>query len=339
MNSVVKNRTFDPALRQGAHNAIHVCLRLQAHETIAILTDNETIEIAAALLAEVEQTGARCHFFVWEDYLPRPAQQMPAAFLEALEQADVSVFCAQAQTGELRARIQMSGVINRRAIRHGHMVNINKQIMLEGMRADFLAIDELSGRLIEKARRAQTITVTSAAGTHLVADFVPELKWLKTSGIISPEKWGNLPGVEIFTSPHNVNGTFVTDGVVGDYLCQKYGNLSATPLVIEIENSRIKHLSCANGALLDEFNGYTHTDENSDRVGEFAIGTNVAVKEVIGHILQDEKIPGIHIAFGHPYAEHTGANWRSTTHIDCVMTGANIWLDQEQVMTQGKFTF
>ena len=42
---------------------------------------------------------------------------------------------------------------------------------------------------------------------------------MKTSGIISPEKWGNLPGGEIFTTPGEVNGTFVVDGVVGDYLC------------------------------------------------------------------------------------------------------------------------
>ena len=36
---------------------------------------------------------------------------------------------------------------------------------------------------------------------------------------------------------------------------------------------------------------------------------------VIGNILQDEKFPGIHIAFGNPYDEHTGAPWRSGTRI------------------------
>ena len=33
--------------------------------------------------------------------------------------------------------MQMTDVVNRRKIRHAHMVNINRQIMLEGMRADF----------------------------------------------------------------------------------------------------------------------------------------------------------------------------------------------------------
>ena len=35
-------------------------------------------------------------------------------------------------------------------------------------------------------------------------------------------------------------------------------------------------------------------------------------------MLQDEKIPGVHIAFGHPYTEHTGADWSAKTHVDMV---------------------
>ena len=91
--------------------------------------------------------------------------------------------------------------------------------------------------------------------------------------------------------------------------------------------------------MLDEFTAYTMTDENSNRGGEFAIGTNTAIKSIIGHILQDEKIPGIHIAFGHPYAEHTGQNWKSSTHIDCVSRDFDIWIDEEKIMENGKFIF
>ena len=135
----------------------------------------------------------------------------------------------------------------------------------------------------------------------------------------------------------NSNGVFVVDGVVGDYLCQKYGDLQATPLIIEVKDNRIRKMSCDDKQLLEEFSAYTSTDENSNRVGEFAVGTNTACTHVIGNILQDEKIPGIHIAFGHPYAEHTGANWVSKTHIDCVGRDFDIWFDDEKVMEGGKF--
>src|SRR6266850_1695351 len=186
-------------------------------------------------------------------------------------------------------------------------------------------------------RAARRIKCRTPAGTDFEGEFSPALKWLKTSGIITPDKWGNLPGGEIFTSPMNSNGVFVVDGVVGDYLCQKYGDIQETPLTIEVKNNRIRHLQCENKELLEEFRAYTSTDENSNRVGEFAVGTNTACTHVIGNILQDEKIPGVHIAFGHPYAEHTGAKWVSKTHIDCVGRDFDIWFDEEKVMEAGKF--
>ncbi len=76
-----------------------------------------------------------------------------------------------------------------------------------------------------------------------------------------------------------------------------------------MKKNRITEVFSENKALEQEFWSYTHTDENSDRVGEFAIGTNIELTNVIGQILQDEKFPGIHIAFGNPYGEHTGAKW------------------------------
>jgi len=231
----------------------------------------------------------------------------------------------------------MTDVVNRHRIRHAHMVNINRQIMREGMRADFLKVDQLSERLVERARQAARITCKTPHGTEFEAEFSPKLRWLKTSGIITRDKWGNLPGGEIFTAPMNTNGVFVVDGVVGDYLCERFGDLQSTPLIIEVENNRIRSLRSENRDLRDEFRVYTTTDENSDRVGEFAIGTNIACTHIIGHILQDEKIPGVHIAFGHPYAEHTGANWTSKTHIDCVGRDFDIWFDGEQVMRAGHF--
>ena len=328
---------IDPELMPGASNAVRVCLQLKPNERITIITDEATREIAAALEAEIKVVGAAQAVFILENYAARPMTGMPQVVLDDLEQSQVSIFCAQSQPGELPSRMQMSDVVNKRHIRHGHMVNITRQIMMEGMRADFKAVDALSQRLIERARHAERITCRTAGGTDFEAEFSPKLKWLKTSGIITPEKWGNLPGGEIFTAPANTNGTFVVDGVVGDYLCSKYGDLRDAPLTIDVKNNRIVDLRCKKKDLLEEFRAYTSTDENSNRVGEFAIGTNTALKRVIGNILQDEKIPGVHIAFGHPYAEHTGADWKSKTHIDCVGRDFNIWFDSEQVMKHGKF--
>jgi aminopeptidase len=329
--------TIDADLAPGARNAVRVCLQLQPDERITIITDEATREIAAALQAEVEEIGSDHAVFVLENYDSRPLTKMPRRILEDLATSQVSIFAAQSQPGELAARRDMTAVVDHHHIRHGHMVNITRQIMMEGMRADFREVDALSQRLVERARRAKQIRCSTPHGTEFEGEFSPKLKWLKTSGLISPEKWGNLPGGEIFTAPANTNGIFIVDGVVGDYLCAKYGDLQDTPIRIEVRDNRIVDLRCDNKELLEEFRAYTHMDENSNRVGEFAIGTNMACTQVIGNILQDEKIPGVHIAFGHPYSEHTGADWKSKTHIDCVGRDFDVWFEGEQVMRAGKF--
>ena len=43
----------------------------------------------------------------------------------------------------------------------------------------------------------------------------------------------------MFTHPGEVNGTFVIDGVVGDYLCEQFGSLEDAPFTIEIKENRL----------------------------------------------------------------------------------------------------
>lgn len=328
---------FDPQLSPGAQNAVRTCLRVQPTEKVTLITDLGSREIAAAMEAELARLGAPYSVFVLEELAARPLTDMPAAVLEDLESSQVSIFAVVAQQNELRSRMQMTDVVNRRKIRHAHMVNIEKRIMLEGMRADYEAVDALSVRLLEIMRTARSVRAANPAGTDIVAKLNPEYRWLKTSGIISPNTWGNLPGGEVWTTPGEVNGVFVVDGVVGDYLCAKYGDLREAPLALRIQGNRLISASSANKALEEEFWRYCHTDENSDAVGEFAIGTNIGVSDVIGNILQDEKLPGVHIAFGNPYGDHTGARWYSSTHIDVVGRSFSVWADERQIMKDGKF--
>jgi aminopeptidase len=328
---------FDPDLLPGARNAIRTCLRVAAPERVTLITDRETAEISASLAHEIRAVGAPLTIHVLEDYGSRPLVQMPPPVLAALEEADVSIYAAQPKTGELSSRIEMTSIVNRRRIRHAHMVAISRQIMLEGMRADFERVDAISTRVRDRALRARRICAKSRAGSDLEATFDPEIRWLKTSGLISPDKWANLPGGEVLTAPARVDGVYVVDGVLGDYLCARYGDLESTPLTVTIEDNRLVDARCDRHEVLEDFRAYTSLHENSNRVGEFAIGTNIALHSVIGNILQDEKIPGLHIAFGHPYSEHTGATWTCPTHLDIVGRHFDIWMDADQIMADGEF--
>jgi aminopeptidase len=332
---------FPDEFTDGARNAVTTCLRIKPEEKVTLITDRSCQTIAASLAHELDAIGCEWNAFVLEDVAVRPLKGMPAVVLEDMETSQVSIFAVEVQPNELRSRMEMTDVVNRRRMRHAHMVNITPEIMTQGMRADFEAVDRLSQAVLDKVREATYVRATTPAGTDLHAQLSPDYRWFKTSGIISTEKWGNLPGGECFTAPGEVNGVFVVDGVVGDFLCKTYGLLQDQPLTLHIEGNRLVKATSANKALERDFWAYTHTDENSDRVGEFAIGTNIGVERVIGNILQDEKFPGIHIAFGDPYGAHTGAPWKSSTHIDVVGLEFSIWLGnadgEEQIMRDGVF--
>lgn len=328
---------YDPIFVEGARNAVFVCLQVRPGESCVLITDAESLPIGAALFAQFKAAGADVRAFVVEEIADRPMMVLPPPIAAALETAAVSCFAARGQEGELPSRIEMTAIVNHHGIRHAHMVNITPRIMVEGMRADFRKIDALCSFLLPRMRATKVFRATSRAGTDLTATFDPEIRWLKTSGIISPEKWGNLPGGEVLTAPARVDGVFVVDGVLGDWMAAKYGDMADHPLRIEIENSRITKLDCPVAALVEDFRRYTSKDENSNRVGELALGANVALRDPIGQILQDEKIPGVHIAFGHPYSEHTGARWRSSSHIDVVGRHFDVTLDGGPIMRDSRF--
>jgi leucyl aminopeptidase (aminopeptidase T) len=333
----LENLAYDPELTAGALNAVRTCLRVEPHERVLLITDRHNLEIGASLYAELRTVGAACETFVMEDLGSRPTLTMPAAVLEAVSRCQVGIYCVYAQPGEIASRMQLTRAVERQRLRYAHMVCVDHQIMRTGMRADYVKVDEISERVLHLARGARSMRIRTAAGTDLQVFFNPKLRWIKTSGIITPEYWCNLPAGEVFTTPALVQGTFVIDGTIGDYLCAKYGSLESSPLVVEVEDSVARKVWSANQELEHEFNDYIHTGPDSDRVGEFAIGTNLFLNRIIGNLIQDEKIPGIHLAFGDPYGSQTGADWTSPTHIDVIARRCNVWMDGVPIMEDGHF--
>jgi aminopeptidase len=187
---------FPEEFREGARNAVTTCLRIAPYEKVTLIADESTVTIAASIVSELDKIGCVWNAFILEDLADRPLAGMPADVLADMETSQVSIFAVQVQPNELRSRMQMTDVVNRRQMRHAHMVNITPEVMVEGMRADFNLVDRLSQKVLDKVRAANYVHATTAAGTDIRAELNPNYKWFKTSGIISPEKWGNLPGGE-----------------------------------------------------------------------------------------------------------------------------------------------
>jgi aminopeptidase len=324
-------------LEPGARNAVEVCLAIQRGEHVALIADQASGAVAASIAAALDEVGAPWEGVLIEQVATRPLTGAPAEVLDALEHADAGILCVQPRQGELGARMAIVSVVERRGIRYAHMVGVTPQIMRQGMRADYKLIDALSQSLCERLPHASRLRVETPSGTAFIATFDPAFSWVKTSGLINRRYWSNLPAGEVFTTPAQVDGVFVCDGTAGDYFGPKYGDLRPTPLTLEIAGGRLQSARCARKDLEREFWAYCHTDEHSDRVGELAFGTNIALSEMIGVLLQDEKIPGVHIAFGDPYGSQTGAPWKSRTHIDVLTRDCDVWIDDQQVIGHGRY--
>ena len=330
-------------IEQGVKQAVENCLKVKEGERVIIITDEQTVEIGLALKASIEKITPKIQFFLMEDFGGRPID-FPQAIDDAIKDADVSIYAAQGAEGELQSfrRFMIKAIEANSKLRHAHMIGITPQIMKDGMCSDYKEIQRISKLVYDQVRNAKEIKVVTEKGNDFIAEFSPELKWNISDGNIGPGQWHNLPDGEVFTSPVNINGKVVIDGCLGDFFAERYGSLEDTPVVIEVSNNRAikESLRCNDEQLQQEFSRYLfETDENSSRVGEFAIGTNTGLTELIYNLLQDEKFPGVHIAFGSPLPGKTGADWDSKAHVDGVIKNTSIYVDDEMIMDKGQFCF
>jgi len=328
------------AMRRGARNAVRVCMNTRSEDRVAIIGDRQSYSIARLLLEEAFNVGARAEVFTLETFGRRPLRELPAKLVKSLRamRPTVTFFTAAAEEGEITFRMKLLRLLTQDLkARHGHMVGITPQIMREGMAADYRKVERVTRAVYEIVRRCTEIRAVSPDGTDLVARFSPHLRWIPSTGIYhQPGQWGNLPDGEVFTCPVVVNGTLAAR-VAGDFFSERYGYLDE-PLIVTVEEGRLVDAT-GPSPLAREFLEYVRSVENGDRVGEFAIGTNVGLQRIIGNLLQDEKFPGVHIAFGNPYPHETGADWASAIHVDVVSPHTTVWVDGDLIMENGKFNF
>ncbi|GAC1435265.1 MAG: hypothetical protein NVSMB65_09230 [Chloroflexota bacterium] len=325
-------------MRQGAASAA-TALGLGPRDRVVIMTDHARQHIAALVAEQARERAAATTVVLLEDYGTRPLTAFPDALRRDLEAAapTATYYIATARPGEVAMRMgllpYLTGTLK---ARHGHMIGIDDALMCDGMCCDFDAVYDLTMKVYDVVRPAREIHVTSAAGSDLVATFDPALRWVPCHGRYHHQgAWGNLPEGEVFTAPASVEGRLVVN-VLGDYFSEKYGVLD-DPVTFTIEQGQITGIACARADLEDELRHHFYEAENGRRVGEFAIGTLAGLDHLTGNLLQDEKLPGIHVAFGNPYPDYTGATWRSPVHVDVIPLRCTIAVDGHTIMRDGVF--
>src|SRR5688500_6947100 len=94
---------FSDELRPGATNAVETCLGIQPGEHVALIADEASRDVAAAIEQALADRGAVTTPLLIESVTARPMRSAPPAILDALEGADAGILCVQPQEGELGA--------------------------------------------------------------------------------------------------------------------------------------------------------------------------------------------------------------------------------------------
>ncbi len=334
----LENMSFEERLNYGAENAVR-CMGVNGNDRVFIITDfaRENLAHRVAVAALERHADVTVRFL--EHYGERPLTSFPEALRNDLLQArpTVSFYIATARPGEIAFRIPLLPfLVKELGVRHGHMIGIDDEVMAEGMCADYDEVFSLTNQVYDLVRNARTIHVTSEKGSDVTATFHEDWKWIPCHGRYTEAgKWGNLPEGEVFTAHASVNGVIVCD-VLGDFFSEKYGVLKH-PLTITIKDGYATDVTGKDEAIAKEVRDYLFSTPNGNRVGEFAIGTLTSLTKLSGNLLQDEKMPGLHVAFGNPYPEFTGADWSAKIHVDVIPSNCTIEVDGRVIMRDGKF--
>jgi aminopeptidase len=323
----------------GARNAVRTCLNVHSRDRVVLISDRGRADIAEAIVEESREAGGDVAVWTMEEWVERPASEFPRALADEIiaYRPTVSFFIAEGQPGELAFRMPMLQLLPRQlGCRHAHMIGVDRALMLDGMTVNYEEVHRVTQRVHEIVRHASRIDVSTRLGTELTATFSSRHRWVPCDGRYWEQgRWGNLPEGEVFTAPLSVEGLLVGEEL-GDHFAPRYGVLEE-PVRLHVKGGRAVGVELpGHPGIRAELEAYLAQSPDSDRAGEFAIGTNVGLTRIVGNFTQDEKFPGVHVAFGDPYGDETGADWQCPTHVDVLASRADVWVDGRQVMEDGR---
>lgn len=324
--------------RFGAKQAVEVCVCVKPGDKVILVKDKASSTTAGFLEEAIRNIKGKLQVLLLEDFGKRPLK-IPQEIIGTIKRADEAFICADYIREELCIFwLPLAGLVRKCPVKMAIMIDVNKRMLEEGMNADYRKIRQFSRKVYEAVKHAKTIRVKTRLGSNLLVEL--GYKWVILDGFPEPGKWVNLPDGEILTTPSNVNGKIVIDGVIEEFNQWRFKLLKSYPLLVEIENGYAVRgsIQSRNKDLEKHLEGniFGH-DENAYRVGEFAFGTNIFLKRLIGNTTQDEKFPSVHIAFGHSQGELTGAKWKSNLHMDAIILKPTVWVDERVIMKEGKY--
>lgn len=326
--------SIDELLAGSAKMVIETCMDIRRGENVLIVCDPTTGEIGQALHAATIEKSERVLLIV----MPKAkhhGEEPPTPVANLMRQQQVILAPTKYSLTHTKAI--------RQALRDGARVATMPGITVDmfthgGMAADFNNVKKRISNLGPHFRRRRIVNVKSKLGTEITFE-VNWREWkLDDNGICNrPRMLTNLPAGKAFIMPREgtMNGTLIINGSWDSSLLDQNIELQIeNGIVIDVKGGTI----AAN--IRQEFGEVAKKLRSKDRenvwtVAEFGFGMNDQAR-MGGNVLEDEKRLGTcYFSIGDNTA--LGGNSAVGIHIPGVLTGANVWLDDSQILQDGEF--
>jgi len=309
----------DSSLRGPARTAVEQCMGLGADESCVVVTDDERRAIGEALYgvaAETTEDAAVVRYPPGDQHGEEP----PAPVAAAMAGADVVLAPTTKSLSHTAARTDA----NEAGTRVATLPGVTDDVFLMGLDADYESIRAECERLFDRMAGADRVRVTTESGTDITFD-PGGREWQLDTGIVhEPGGMSNLPAGEVFLSPETADGRYVVDGTM-----MPHGKLEGETLEFDVEDGHVTDIG--DDAVRAEVEAAAEkAGEAAYNLAELGIGTNLAVRDLVGSVLLDEKAAGtVHVAIGDDHG--IGGDTHAPLHLDGIITDPTVYADGEEV--------
>ena len=309
----------ESSLDAPATTAVRQCMNLQPGETCVVVTDSERVAVGEALYdaaTEVTDDATLLRYPPGDQHGEEPPRPVAAA----MAGADVVLAPTTKSLSHTEARSDATAADARAATLPG----ISEAVFRIGLDADYERIREECEQMLEQVAGAEEIHVTSPQGTDIRLE-PGDREWIADTGVVhEPGAFSNLPAGEVFTSPVTATGRVVVDGTM-----RPHGRLDGHSVAFTVEDGTVTEIE--DDALREQVEAAAaEAGEAAYNFAELGIGTNVAVTELMGSVLLDEKAGGtVHLAIGDDHA--IGGDTVAPIHLDGILTEPTVTADGEPV--------
>ena len=327
---------YDYELTLAAKRLVEDMFQLKKGETLVITADTESDHrVVHATAACAHAVGAKPMVIT----IPAPLgvgkaadPQLPVASLTgALCEADAWVEFNN-QWLLYSTPFEVAVEKNKR-LRYLCLVGMNVDMMVRTIgRVNQPALSVFQKRVTEMTRQSTHMRITTPAGTDMVFEMEPDYPVVCDDGDASTPGVHMLGGqISVFPRFESIEGSLVFDGSVTPPC-----GLLNDPVRMTIKGGRVNHVE--GGPQADAFRTWLESfdDPGMFRLAHCSYGFNPGAK-LTGNVLEDERVWGCMewgLGYVSPLDAPPGIDAKS--HTDGICLNASVWLDQLQIMEEGR---